>query len=92
LRQRAFHADRAMSIVAVLAGGFALCESLPGALQPRPFMAFLRPGDIADHGVGSSFDTAVIAIDRLALADRRILEWLSARLHQRRERFCPEFP
>jgi hypothetical protein len=55
-------------------------------------MAFLRPGDIADHGVGSGFDTAVIAIDRLALADRRILEWLSARLHQRRERFCPEFP
>jgi hypothetical protein len=46
-------------------------------------MAFLRPVDIADHSVGSGLDTAVIAIDRLALADLVF----SARLHQQRERF-----
>ena len=37
-------------------------------------MAFLQPSDVMDHGVGSGFDTAVIAIDRLVGADVGILE------------------
>ena len=37
-------------------------------------MAFLKPGDIMDHGGGPCLDAAMIAIDRLVPADRGILE------------------
>ena len=45
-------------------------------LQARPIVAFLQPGDIVDHRIGSGFDAAMIAVDRLMAADRRILEAL----------------
>jgi hypothetical protein len=41
--------------------------------QARPLMVLLQPGDIVDHGVASSFDTAVIAVDGFVRSDRGIL-------------------
>ena len=37
-------------------------------------MAFLEPCDIFDHGRPARFDPAMIAIDGLVLADRRVRE------------------
>ena len=44
------------------------------ALQPRPVVALLQPGDIVDHGIGSGFDAAVIAIDGLMAAHLGVLK------------------
>ena len=43
-------------------------------LQPRPLMPFLKPLDVIYNGCGASFDTAVIAVDRLMAADLGILK------------------
>ena len=40
-------------------------------------MTFLEPSDIVDHGCRSGFDAAMIAINRLVPADRRIPEAVS---------------
>ena len=37
-------------------------------------MAFLQPSDVMDRRIGSGFDTAVIAVDRLMAADLGILK------------------
>jgi len=37
-------------------------------------VTFLQPGDIVDDGGGSGFDAAVIAVNRLVLADRGVFE------------------
>jgi len=53
---------------------FALALHHHDAGKSWPIMAFLQPFDIMDRGVGSGFDTPVIAIDRFVPADRGILE------------------
>ena len=37
--------------------------------QSGPSVAFLQPGHVVDDGVGTCFDAAVIAVDRLMAAD-----------------------
>src|ERR1035438_6824016 len=63
---------------------FALAFEHDDALQPRPVMAFL-PLYIVDHRIGSGFDAAMIAVDRLVPADCRILETIGFLL------LCEEF-
>ena len=55
-------------------GDFALTLDHDDALQFRPIMAFLQPRHIMEHGVDSGFYAAMIAVDRLTLADLCILE------------------
>ncbi|MGI8570228.1 MAG: hypothetical protein ACR2KT_14835 [Methylocella sp.] len=39
----------------------------------------MQPGDIVDHDAGSGFDAAMIAVDGLMPADRRILDVVQKR-------------
>ena len=57
-----------------LVADFARALDHDDAFQSRPIVAFLQPSDIMDRGVGSGFDAAVIAVDRLIAADLCILE------------------
>jgi hypothetical protein len=52
----------------------ALALDHDDALQPRPVMAFLQPLYIVDRRIGSRFDAAMIGVNRLVPADRRVLE------------------
>jgi len=57
-----------------LVGHFARALDHDDGFQSRPIVAFLQPCHIMEHGVDSGFDAAMIAVDRLILADLCILE------------------
>lgn len=54
--------------------GFARALDHDNAFQSRPIVAFLQPSHIMDCRVGSGFNAAVVAVDRLMPADLCILE------------------
>ena len=56
---------------------FARAFDHDDGFQAWPVMTFLEPSDIVDHGCRSGFDAAMIAINRLVPADRRIPETVS---------------
>src|SRR5205807_10008679 len=60
-----------------LVADFARALNHDDAFQSGPIMAFLQPSDIMEGSVGSGFDAAVVAIDRLMWADLGIREAVS---------------
>src|SRR5450759_4122294 len=53
---------------------FARALDHDDAAQSRPIVAFHKPSHIMDCGIGSGFDAAVIAVDRLMATDLGILK------------------
>jgi hypothetical protein len=53
---------------------FARALDHDDAFQSGPIVAFLQPSNIVDCRVGSGFDAAVIAVDRLVSTDGCIFE------------------
>ena len=53
---------------------FATAFDHDDAIQSRPVVALLEPGDIVNHGCRSGLDASVIAVDRLVSTDGGVLE------------------
>ena len=52
-----------------LIGQFARALDHDDGFQSGPIVALLQPGYVMEHGVGSGFDAAMVAVDRLIPAD-----------------------